>query len=362
MIFAIQDEINKLALPSKLEFTLFHSDLVNYLQVPPWIVKETADKIADVIGGTGFPPSLGLVGMPYSQSEGFLMNCLLTHEMAHVAYQDFYSVDVSKKVDSVLQALVDETKTLADRDIILSRGTLERWTEEVFCDLFAISLIGPAYTFALIELTGATLLAGSSTTMLDPFYSFMEYHPAEIARFNTHLKLLKKLGWWTEMKKISSCYIEVLSVSAARISDLRIETEIPPEIGGAKFLAAFFELCDWLITFVAKKVRTSANAIPNYRRQAKTISEYLRQAVVPSTIVVRGNTEHPSPIVLINSAFRFYPEHIPDLIRNVENREPGSVKDRSELTERLELWSLKALEDCRLLSGRGGASSHGSSS
>lgn len=331
---------------------MFHSDEVNYLQVPSGIVKETADSIADVIGGKRFPANLGLIGMPYSQSSAFFLNCLLTHEMAHVAYQEFYGADVSAKVDAVLQGLVDQTTGMSDRDIILSRGLLERWVEEVFCDLFAICLIGPAYSFSLIELTGATLLARSTVLMQDPFHSFMEYHPAEVARFRTHLRMLKKLGWWNEWKGIRACHIDVLEGSETRSSNLRIESDIPVAIGDNEFIEAFFQLCDWLMDYVAGYVQTSSNAIPAFRAQSKTISEYLSRAVVPSTIVVKGRLENPTSIVLINALFRFYLEGIPSLVANVEAKEPRSiVKAHSEFVDRLELWALKALEDCTLLSG-----------
>ena len=350
LISALQREINEIEPLKSLDFTLFHSDEVNYLQVPSGIVKETADSIADLIGGTRFPPNLGLIGMPYSQSSAFFLNCLLAHEMAHVAYQDHYGVDVSVQIDAVLQALVDETTGMSDREIISSRGLLERWVEEIFCDLFAICLIGPAYSFSLIELTGATLLAVSNVRLQDPFHSFMEYHPAEVARFRTHLRLLKKLGWWNEWKTVRACYIEVLETSEARSSNLRIETELPGGIGEDRFKEAFFQLCDWLMDYVAARVKASAKSIPAFRAQAKAISEYLSRAVVPSTIVRRGQLEHPTSIVLINALFRFYLDGIPKLVANVEQSDSRSaVKSHSKFVERLELWALKALEDCRLL-------------
>jgi hypothetical protein len=351
LILALQDEINRLEELKGLKFTVFHSDRVNYLQLPPGTIKETADLIADLINGTPFPLSLGLVGMPYSQSNGFFLNCLLVHEMAHVVYQDVYSVDVSTQKDKVLEALEKEIGILEERDATIARDTLERWIEELFCDLFSICLIGPAYSFALIELTGATLLVDSPATTLEPFHSFMEYHPAEVARFHAHLMLLRKIGWWKEMEGMSNCYVKVLTISEAKSANLRIETEIPQAVGDGRFIKCFWELCSWLIDFVMKETPVSTKVIDGYRRQSRVISEYLREAIVPSTIVIEGKREHPSPVVLINAAFRFYLESIPDLIKNVEKENATSVEARSRFAERLELWSLKAIEDCRLLEG-----------
>ncbi|MGD1025865.1 MAG: hypothetical protein ABR880_24045 [Candidatus Sulfotelmatobacter sp.] len=148
---------------------------------------------------------------------------------------------------------------------------------------------------------------------------------------------------------MSTCYVKVLTVSEARSSDLRIETDIPQVVGDERFLKCFWELCSWLIDFVLEAKPVSTNVIDQYRTQSKVISEYFRQAIVPSTIVVEGKREHPSPVVLINAAFRFYLESIPGLIKNVNKENPASVEARSRFAERLELWSLKALEDCRLL-------------
>jgi len=254
LLFAIQDQINQLEDLKDLRFTVFHSDQVNYLQLPPGTVKEAADELADVTKGTRFPLRLGLIGMPYSQSDGFLLNCLLAHEMGHVAYQEVYSADVTTRVERTLEALEDEVGVLDDQEVTFSLDTLKYWTEEIFCDLFAICLIGPAYSFALIELTGATLLADSPDNNVDMFYSFMEYHPAEIARFHVHLMLHKKLGWWPEMAKISSPYVDVLTVSATKSANVRIEaTTIPESVGDERFLKCFWQIATWLVKFVPKQ-------------------------------------------------------------------------------------------------------------
>lgn len=347
LILALQDEVNRLEDLQDMKFAIFHSD--RYLQLPSGTLKETANLIAELIGGTSFPSSLGLVGMPYSQSNGFFLNCLLAHEMSHVAYQDVYSGDVSTETDAVLERLEKEVGVLEGNDATIARDTLEHWVEELFCDLFSICLVGPAYSFALIELTGASLLVDSPGTTVDPFHSFMEYHPAEVARFHAHIMLLRRMGWWNELEQMSSCYVKVLTISETKSSDLRIETEIPQKIGDERFLKCFWELCSWLIEFVLKEKPIDKYVIFDYQRQSKVIAEYLSEAIVPSTIVIQGKREHPSPTVLINSAFRFYLENVPDLIKNVEKGEPLSVSARSKFTERLELWSLKALEDCRLL-------------
>jgi hypothetical protein len=179
----------------------------------------------------------------------------------------------------------------------------------------------------------------------------MEYHPAEIARFHAHLMLLKKLGWWGEIDKMSTCYVDVLKISEAKSSELRIETEVPEDVGDERFLKCFWEMCSWLIDFVTAERPISSTLLADYRKQSGVIARYLQEAIVPSSIVIDGKREHPTPVILINAAFRFYLESIPDLIRNVDKQDPSSVEARSRFAERLELWALKAIEDCRLLEG-----------
>ena len=49
LILALQDEIHKVKEAGMLKFTVFHSDRVNYLQLPPGTIKETADLIAELV-------------------------------------------------------------------------------------------------------------------------------------------------------------------------------------------------------------------------------------------------------------------------------------------------------------------------
>jgi hypothetical protein len=270
--------------------------------------------------------------------------------MGHVAYQEVYSPDVTTQIESALEALEREVGVLDDQDITLSLDTLKYWTEEIFCDLFAICLIGPAYSFALIELTGATLLADLPDTVVDMFHSFTEYHPADIARFHLHLTLHKKLGWWPEIEKISSPYVDVLRVSETKSANVRIETTtIPERVGDERFLQCFWQISAWLVKFVPRQVTFASELITAYRDQSDRICESFRQAVVPSTVVIRGRRVHPDPVVLIDAAFRFYLEGIPKLIDNIEEGDPTKVESRSWSAERLEMWALKAIEDCRLI-------------
>jgi hypothetical protein len=349
LILTLQDKINAADNLRDVKFTLFHTDRANYLQVPSGLAREFANDIADLVGGTSFPRQLGLVGIPYSQGDGFFLNCLLPHEMAHFVYQEDAGINIEDEIDNALERMEKDLGPLNDEDLSLCRDTLRRWVEETFCDLFAICVIGPAYSFALIELTGASLLVGRLSNMIDDFYFFVQDHPAEIARFHSHYKLLNELGWWRSIENWSSSSVEVLKLCEQRSTDLHVTSTVPEAVGEVRLLQCYWEVCDWLRPFICSIVPSRSEDLKEFESQADTISEYLRRAVVPSTIIVGESMVHPGPVVLINAAFRFFLTSLSTLIENIDGKDKDSVADRSTYSERLELWMLKALEDYRLL-------------
>ncbi|HEY7405865.1 MAG TPA: hypothetical protein VIB39_20235 [Candidatus Angelobacter sp.] len=346
----LQDAIESIDDLKDITFTVFLINELNYLQVPSGILIQRANDIADLIKGTRLPPRMGVVGIPYSQANGFFLNCLLPHEMGHFVYQEHFVTEVVPEIDKALETLEkDIGHALNEEDITMCRDLLESWIEEIFCDLFAICLIGPAYSFALIELTDATHLIGEPKSQLSDFHFFIQDHPAEMARFEAHFKLLKQLGWWPVVDKSSSAFVDVLRKSASPTKELHIEYALP--VDEERFLKCYFEVCEWLLTFLPTKVAVSTKEITSFENQSPKIYDYLKRAIVPSTIILRKKVITPSPIVLINAGFFFYLDHMADLISNIAGKDPKSVDTRSQFTERLELWILKALEDSRLLRG-----------
>jgi hypothetical protein len=114
-------------------------------------------------------------------------------------------------------------------------------------------------------------------------------------------------------------------------------------------LICYHEVLEWLISYVATKIPGDPTDISEFEIEQPVISEYFREAVVPSTIVIDNKQRNPRTVVLINSAFCFYLTSLPSLVANIADQNPESVEARSKFTERLELWALKAIEDSRLL-------------
>ena len=94
------------------------------------------------INGPKLEQRLGFLGLPFSQSRTLFNNCLLYHEAGHFIAEEttvFFTV-IRNYVDGELEPYFrdhEEYTSLAG-DIILV------WMEELFADLVAVKLLGPA--------------------------------------------------------------------------------------------------------------------------------------------------------------------------------------------------------------------------
>lgn len=359
LISALNDRLRETPDWRSFRFTLFHAAEVNYFEVPSSIVRRAADGIASQIGGKPFPKTLGLIGIPYSQADGIFLNCSLAHEMGHFIFQEKVLALAQGKIDDALERMVSDIgKPLAYEELTLCQERIGSWTEETFCDLFAICLIGPAFSFAFSQLMTASILIESAAGQPEVFYLYGQYHPASVARFRAHQRLLEKLGWWKEIQGWASAPVEVLRLCAGAASQFKVQADLPREDLEARLLSCYDELCSWLIDFVPSRVKGHVNDVADFHDQSPIIAEYLRRAIVPSTIIVQGKIVHPRPVVLINAGYQFLLEKFSLLLENIEGEKPNSIESRSRLSARLELWLLKALEDHQLLTK--GVSNHGS--
>jgi hypothetical protein len=171
-----------------------------------------------------------------------------------------------------------------------------------------------------------------------------------VARFHVQFQLLHKLGWWERVEGWESASVKVLLQCEQRSPELHIQMpDIPKQVSEKRLLQCFWEIADWLLSYLPKQVETLKSDLSDFGDQSPIISEYLSRAIVPSTISIDGELVHPSANVLINSAFYFYLENLSTLLANVQGVDQASVESRSRFTERLELWVLKSLEDNRLL-------------
>jgi hypothetical protein len=339
-----------------IELAVFHTERLNYLQVIATNIREIARSIAFLIPGSKpFPPKLGLVGIPYSQAESLFLNCLIAHELGHFIFgekqlKNVFEPHIQKALDAAFKA-VAVPLTPQERKWIPTIVT--DWVEELFCDLFAVLLVGPCYTYAFIELFDLCNLLDADGR-LDPSaaatkYEFSDSHPALLFRLQQQAKMLEKIGWWADMSGSSSHYIGVLRNSeGAKPTDFTFPRF--PKIQ-SNAVATALALSDVVSLEVEKALSPLDSGVSEYNRLKKVVTEYLRHGVVPSTVPDpdTGASAHPNPVTTLNVAYRLYLDEFAQLIGSIEKQNPNSIHDRNKWIKKLEMWTLKAVDDHELL-------------
>jgi hypothetical protein len=348
LLDAFNDNVQDIGGCEEFRFALFHTTEHNYLMLTNEEVGKFVGYVAACVGGKPFPRHLGLVGIPYSQASGLILNCLIPHEMAHFVYQERTMEQIRERVDSILTKYYPEEPGIPAESLARIGFIVNSWVEEAFCDLFAISIIGPSFTFASAEFTSASLIVNAPGDYPEHFQFGWE-HPAMVARFYLQQKHLEALGWWKHVEAWKSSPIELLKFCKKQKSQTTIPDAILEHVGATLELQCFWDACEWLLPFMRETLPKPDIAVKNFEDISGTISNYLANAIVPSTVIVDSNAVHPSPVVLINSTFRFLLEEFERLLENIEKVSADSISDRSKYTERIELWILKAIEDYRLL-------------
>jgi hypothetical protein len=219
---------------------------------------------------------------------------------------------------------------------------------------------------AYIELFGLTTVldpAISPNYALTPeFCEFSASHPADLFRLKQHVALLRELGydrkgrkvtWWDEVEGFQTHYVEVLK-AAASIGDTEY-TSSPDQRAHQYYeetRKAFFSLAITVRTSVTNTVGGIDSGLHGFQLFRQSIEEYLSNGVVPSTVLVRGHLCYPAPVAVLNASWKFYLESLDTLIGRIEGQDPSSVSDRQRWIKRLELWTIKAIEDHKLLTGQ----------
>lgn len=165
-----------------------------YLQRPHTEVKDQARNLEGFMPHPKFPSKLGFIELPYSQGQSLFTNMVIYHEIGHVVYEEFSIQDRSHPAFVALNRATLRTlrKIYKDRDtFVLGAEIVDNWTREVFCDLFALRLVGPAFSFSLVEILG---MLGSLSHR--ERVRFDHEHPASAFRFAEHLKQLGDDSWW----------------------------------------------------------------------------------------------------------------------------------------------------------------------
>jgi len=334
-----------------------HTAEANYIQFPRSEMRVDAEHYeATVPDSPTFPDKVAFIAIPYSQESSLFTNIIICHEMGHFAFEErCVDADLSVHIEAALQTHFSELVSDSDSENEVSwcRQRLWNWAEEVYCDRFAIGLIGPAYSFSYIEMFD---VIGTATG--NGVNHFNDTHPSDSCRFKEHADQLERCGWWPLLGTVGLSYSKVISDlraipedQYAFISDDRSELD-------DRVLAAF---CRDVKPHIADLVTgTFQGRETIFHGQVDidciaAVHRYLCEGVVPATLVHDGQAFMPDPAILINAAYLFYLDRVPELINRIKatrKEHLETVSERDKWGQSAERWTLKALEDLRLPSRR----------
>jgi len=318
-----------------------------YFQIPHTEIKNQGRLVEKfIIPGAQFPPKMGFIELPYSQGTSFFSNLVIYHEIGHFLYQELSNPDSQHKgfsdlnnaiIRSVKRALAGSRSK--DRQVFaVVQKYIESWTQEIFCDLFAIRLVGPAFSLSLIEMLGMLDLLEDESSI-----RFYPSHPAPAFRLAEHLKMLQNDSWWESFPGVDPRQKQVLE-RLAKLPRSKYRFYFDENKPGPRILVSAF------LDNVVPKIRdlvheVTASAASSTRRFADdrpTVERCLMAGVVPHS----QDGAPLDPISIINASFLFYLTSLPDLIKKFEGEgAQRKVEVYSKWARRLELWTMKAIDD-----------------
>jgi hypothetical protein len=202
------------------EFAIFHTDEFNYFQVSPVLMARAVDGLAAIVGAQDLLKP-ALIGIPSSQGASLFLNCLVAHEIGHHAFgKKSVRPWLVAEIETALAQVIGDKYSkgnLPDRSTTID--LLAQWAEELFCDLFAVYLVGPCYSFAYVELYDVSSILDRHGAMANgemrPFYPL---YPSDLFRVRQQALLLKSLDWWKHVAPIESRCSRTLE-ALLRLSD-----------------------------------------------------------------------------------------------------------------------------------------------
>src|SRR5579863_2405467 len=285
------------------QFVVIHTELLNYLQVNAGSVRGTADNIASIVGPRKLDRNLGMIGIPYSQSEALFLNCLIAHEFGHYAFSERQvATTLAPGLRSALIAAFAGVTGLTPNLGAIISNLVAEWAEELFCDLFAVRIVGPAFCYAWIEIQDLpNALDHSGKSFYPPAVAedakFTSTHPANLYRLQQHVASLEELGWWNEIAGYSTHYVRLLDLAKAfPKSGFKV-----PIIGFQRYEVNILDTLSKLMPAIRQAVKDSVGKIgtgaEEYHDLRDTLNKYLVRGIVPSSVIVtKGQApRNPSP-------------------------------------------------------------------
>jgi hypothetical protein len=354
LISSLERRLRKVAAFQNTRFAVLHTERLNYLQVVASGIRDTTSQISSLVGSSSFPSNLGLIGIPYSQAESVFINCLIAHEIGHFVFGELQLLNnLAAKIADALNSAFAPVGVLKPEDRLRIPPIVASWVEELFCDLFAVRLVGPCYSYAFVELFDLTNNLGEdgkiNPAAIGPSMEFSDSHPADMYRMQRQIGLLTKLNWWEHIKNSKSPCKRLLEYCAAlKCSQFSFPSQIQLQ---TYFIDALDRVSGEVETAVENSLNGLDTGVDEFSRLKDTVQEYFHHGVVPSTIQDPSSKKSTSPsaVTVLNTAYQLHLDSLPMLIARVEGQSAESVEHCSNWTQKLESWTLKALEDLELI-------------
>jgi len=361
LIAALVNRLRELKGFESTDFTIFHTDSFDYAQANPSAIESAVTQLARIVDARPFDRNLALIGIPNSQGNALFLNCLLAHEVGEYAY-------AKRGVEASFAAEVTVALEIHMKDEFKSAPSIKRshltkvvlqWAKEIFCDLFAVRLVGPCYSYAYVELFDLLNLLSKDNALivdakLNPSILMYHFYPSHPFRVRAQVELLREEGWWDRIKDMDSRQSALMRGLLELKSDAFVEAE--NEAGGesTKLIEALFDLMPVVRQEVVKSTEGIDPHLHEYNLLYEVIAEYLKHGVVPSTLSLKDSDSslqqvHASPITLLNASYRFYLEGVEELMNRIQGQNLASAENRAAWMRKIENWTTKALEDVALL-------------
>jgi hypothetical protein len=318
-----------------------------YFQRPHTDIKDQARIVEIFIPKASFPAKLGFIELPYSQGPSFFTNLAIYHEIGHFVYEELANTDPPHPAMAALKSSVNRSLNQAlsrrPRDpeaFAIAEKILEDWIQEIFCDLFALRLVGPAFSFAFVEMLGMLGFLSETATRFNPS------HPAPACRFAEHIHILRHDLWWEAIANVDAEQKKQLETLAS-LPRRRYTFYIDERTRGPQKLVDGF--LDHVVPAIRKLVLqvTPDNraAVRRFKKVRSSIEDCLRAGVVPHST----DPGALDPVSIINATFCFYLTALPEVVRQFEGaKAENNVAAHSRWTRRLEMWTMKAIEDAQM--------------
>jgi hypothetical protein len=360
MVAALVNRLRELPSFESTDFTIFHTDSFDYAQVSPSAMEAAMTQLARIVNANQFPSNLGLIGIPNSQGNALFFNCLLAHEIGEYVYAK-QAIEASLAAVAATALEKHEGAEFSAAPLTLqSRMTkiVLQYAKEIFCDMFAVRLVGPCYSFAYIELFDLLNLVHKDGTLIvsddarPPILSYYAY-PSHPFRMKVQADLLKAEGWWDAIKDMDSRQCAVLQgLLGLGLNDF-IQAEEAVASDRVAQMKALVDIMPHIRTQLGNVTAGIDPRTHEYGLLWRPIAEYLRNGIVPSTLNIPDSAStlkevHATPITLLNAAYRFYLEGVEELMSGIKGQDLSSAQDRAAWMKRIEKWTTKALEDVAL--------------